>query len=85
MNSEELTIKEAQQKVKEFALRNNWIDNPNLDKIDHLHEELVEISQHLRYKSKEEMAEFVKENSERPIISTELASIVVLFQTVFFT
>ncbi len=44
------TIKECQKIVKEFADRNSWKDFPNIDKIDHLHEELVEISQHIRYK-----------------------------------
>ena len=58
------TIKEFQKIVKEFAERNSWKDFPNIDKIDHLHEELVEISQHIRYKSKEEIKEFVDKNKE---------------------
>ena len=45
------SIKEAQKLVKDFAERNNWSDSPNVDKFDHLHEELIEMSQHLRYKS----------------------------------
>ncbi len=53
------SIKEAQELVKKFAERNKWEDTPNLDKFDHLHEELIEMSQHLRYKSKEEMKEIV--------------------------
>lgn len=59
---EDKTIKECQKIVKEFADRNSWKDFPNIDKIDHLHEELVEISQHIRYKSREETERFVREN-----------------------
>ena len=58
------TMKDAQQLVKSFAERNNWTDIPNIDKFDHLHEELIEMSQHLRYKSEEERKKFVKENRE---------------------
>ena len=58
------TIKEAQELVKNFAKRNNWKDIPNIDKFDHLHEELIEMSQHLRYKSEEERKKFVEENKE---------------------
>lgn len=58
------TIKEAQKLVKDFAKRNKWKDFPNIDKFDHLHEELIAMSQHLRYKSKKEAAKFVKENKE---------------------
>ena len=58
------TIKEAQNLVKLFAERNNWKDLPNIDKIDHLHEELIEMSKHLRYKSEEERIKFVNENKE---------------------
>lgn len=61
---ENKTIKDCQQVVKEFAERNCWKDFPNIDKIDHLHEELVEISQHIRYKDKEEIQEFVDKNKE---------------------
>lgn len=57
-------IKEVQALVKKFAERNKWEDTPNLDKFDHLHEELIEMSQHLRYKNKEEMREFVSSNKE---------------------
>ena len=49
-----MKIKEAQKFVKEFTESNGWKDEPNIDKIDHLHEELVEISRHLRYKELEE-------------------------------
>jgi len=58
------TIKEAQKLIKDFSARNNWKDVPNVDKFDHLHEELIEMSQHLRYKSEEERIKFVKENKE---------------------
>jgi len=58
------TFKEAQKLVKNFTLRNKWKDTPNVDKFDHLHEELVEMSQYLRYKSEKERIKFVKENKE---------------------
>jgi len=57
-------MKEAQKLVKYFAERNNWEDVPNIDKFDHLHEELIEMSQHLRYKSEDERKKFVEENKE---------------------
>ena len=56
------TMKEAQRLVKSFAERNGWQDMPNVDKFDHLHEELTEMSKHLRYKSEEERIRYVKEN-----------------------
>ncbi len=58
------TIKEAQKLVRDFAKRNNWKDLPNVDKFDHLHEELIEMSQYLRYKTEEERTMCVKENKE---------------------
>lgn len=58
------TIKEAQKIVKNFAKRNKWKDIPNVDKFDHLHEELIEMSQHLRYKSENERIKYVKENKD---------------------
>ncbi|MFH1307904.1 MAG: hypothetical protein ABIH72_03550 [archaeon] len=58
------SIKEAQELVKAFANRNGWQDNPNIDKFDHLHEELIEMSQYLRYKSEEEKIKIVYENKE---------------------
>ncbi|MBU0953294.1 MAG: hypothetical protein KKA90_02650 [Nanoarchaeota archaeon] len=58
------TIKEAQTLVKSFAERNNWKDVPNVDKFDHLHEELIEMSQHLRYKNEAERIQFVQEHKE---------------------
>lgn len=59
-----MTLKEAQAAVKDFAQRNGWKDEPNIDKFDHLHEELVEMSRHLRYKSPAEAAAFVSENRD---------------------
>lgn len=58
------TMKDAQEFLKFFAGRNNWKDIPNVDKFDHLHEELIEMSQHLRYKSEEERIKFVNENKD---------------------
>ncbi|MBS3140524.1 hypothetical protein J4405_00090 [Candidatus Woesearchaeota archaeon] len=58
------TIKDAQKAVKDFAIRNNWKDVPNVDKFDHLHEELIEMSQHLRYKDEEERIKIAKEKKE---------------------
>ena len=58
------TMNEAQELVKFFSERNHWKDVPNVDKFDHLHEELIEMSQHLRYKSEEERIKFVEENKE---------------------
>ena len=57
-------IKEAQALVKAFAERNNWKDIPNVDKFDHLHEELIEMSQHLRYKSEEERIKLIQEKKD---------------------
>jgi hypothetical protein len=62
--NEQLTLNEAQEKVREFANRNGWEDYPNIDKFDHLHEELISMSQHLRYKSREDMEEYILENRE---------------------
>jgi len=59
-----ITIKQSQLLVKKFAERNKWPDLPNVDKFDHLHEELIEMSQHLRYKSEKERKVFVKQNKE---------------------
>ncbi len=44
-----MDLKEAQRIVKEFAERKGWKDEPGIDKFDHIHEELIEMSQHLRY------------------------------------
>ena len=58
------TLQEAQQFVREFAQRNGWKDSPNIDKFDHLHEELIEMSQHLRYKPEQEREQFVREHAD---------------------
>ena len=58
------SLKTAQKLVKDFAKNNGWDDHPNLDKVDHLHEELIEMSQHLRYKSQEERIKCIKEKRE---------------------
>lgn len=57
-------MQDAQKLVKDFAVRNGWSDEPNVDKFDHLHEELVEMSKHLRYKSAEERSAYVAEHKE---------------------
>jgi NTP pyrophosphatase (non-canonical NTP hydrolase) len=56
------TIRDAQELVRFFAKRNGWKDVPNIDKFDHLHEELLEMYQHLRYKSEKERKKTAKEN-----------------------
>jgi NTP pyrophosphatase (non-canonical NTP hydrolase) len=62
MNQDKIsTMREAQALVRAFAERNGWKDTPNVDKFDHLHEELIEMSQHLRYKSEEERIKAVEE------------------------
>ena len=61
VNNKISTMKEAQDLVKLFAQRNNWDDMPNIDKFDHLHEELIEMSQHLRYKSESERIKLIQE------------------------
>lgn len=58
------TMREAQRLVRQFAERNGWSDAPNVDKFDHLHEELIEMSKHLRYKSEEERIKFIEEKKE---------------------
>jgi NTP pyrophosphatase (non-canonical NTP hydrolase) len=58
------TIKEAQNLVKKFAQRNKWKDIPNIDKFDHLHEELLEMSKYLRYKTETERIKIIKDNKE---------------------
>lgn len=59
-----LKIKDAQKFVKDFAIRNGWSDEPNIDKFDHVHEELIEMSKHLRYKKSNEMVDYIKENRD---------------------
>jgi NTP pyrophosphatase (non-canonical NTP hydrolase) len=57
-------ISEAQTFVKNFAKNNKWSDEPNIDKFDHLHEELIEMSKLLRYKSSSEMKSCIKQNKD---------------------
>jgi len=63
-NKQISTMKEAQEFLKLFAEQNNWKDTPNIDKFDHVHEELIEMSQHLRYKSEEERIKYVEEHKD---------------------
>ena len=58
------TIKDAQRLVKAFAVNNNWDDSPNIDKFDHLHEELLEMSRFLRYQDKEERIKTIHEKRD---------------------
>ena len=37
------TISSAQEFLRTFVVERNWLDFPNIDKIDHLQEELGEI------------------------------------------
>ncbi len=57
-------ISDAQKLVKNFAKSNKWSDEPNIDKFDHLHEELIEMSKHLRYKTSKEMKDYIKKNKD---------------------
>ena len=57
-----MEIVKAQRIVKDFAIKNKWKDEPNMNKFDHIHEELIEISQHLRYKNTDEMKNTIKKN-----------------------
>jgi hypothetical protein len=57
-----MKITEAQGLVRDFAKRNKWKDEPNIDKFDHIHEELIEMSRHLRYKNTKEMKKFIAKN-----------------------
>lgn len=59
-----MKIREAQDIVKNFAASNGWKDEPNIDKFDHLHEELLEMSKHLRYKDIEERKEIIKDKKD---------------------
>lgn len=59
-----ISIKDAQAFVADFAKNNGWDDVPNMDKFDHLHEELIEMSQHLRYKSMDEKKQIVQQKKD---------------------
>ena len=58
------TLRSAQKFVKDFAKTNKWEDYPNIDKFDHLHEELIEMSKLLRYKTEKEKADCIKKDKE---------------------
>ncbi|MFH1253794.1 MAG: hypothetical protein V1664_05740 [Candidatus Uhrbacteria bacterium] len=58
------TMKDAQMLVKKFAQTNGWKDEPNIDKFDHLHEELLEMSRFLRYKNPKQRLKTIKEHRE---------------------
>lgn len=69
------TITEAQQLVKDFAKRNNWDDSPNIDKFDHLHEELIEMSRLLRYKTQDQRIEALAEHHDELVDGREICSL----------
>jgi len=65
------TMRGAQAFVKYFAQTSfkatgddRWRDYPNIDKFDHLHEELIEMSRKLRYRSKKERIQIIKDEKE---------------------
>lgn len=58
------SIQQAQRLVKEFSQRSKWEDVSNIDKFDHFHGALIEMSQHLRYKTKKQRIKFVHERKE---------------------
>jgi NTP pyrophosphatase (non-canonical NTP hydrolase) len=64
MNDRTKLIKNAQKFVKQFAIDNGWSDDPNIDKFDHLHEELIEMSRLLRYKDLDERKQALKEHHD---------------------
>jgi NTP pyrophosphatase (non-canonical NTP hydrolase) len=59
-----MKIGEAQKLIKKFAEDNGWKDEPNIDKFDHVHEELLEMSRHIRYKELEERKQIIKEKHD---------------------
>jgi NTP pyrophosphatase (non-canonical NTP hydrolase) len=59
-----IKISEAQDLVRSFAKDNKWSDEPNIDKFDHLHEELIEMSKLLRYKNSSEMKSVIKADKD---------------------
>lgn len=59
-----MDIKDAQKIVKKFAMNNGWKDEPNIDKFDHLHEELLEMSKHLRYRELNERNEIIMDKHD---------------------
>lgn len=69
-----MKIKEAQQMVKEFSLGQGWEDSPCIDKFDHIHEELTEISHLLRYKDLPERLQAITENKDK--IQNEMGDVI---------
>jgi NTP pyrophosphatase (non-canonical NTP hydrolase) len=59
-----MKISEAQKLVKHFAEKSGKSDDPNIDKFDHVHEELIEMSRHLRYKELEDRKRIIKEKHD---------------------
>lgn len=59
----DLTLRAAQELVRQFAAANGWQDTPEIDKFDHLHEELVEMSRLLRYHSPEERQQIIRDHA----------------------
>lgn len=59
-----MKINEAQKFVKDFAKKQDWNDSPCIDKFDHLHEELIEMSKLLRYKDQEERIRIIQEKKD---------------------
>lgn len=64
MKKKVVTIRDAQKVVRDFARSNQWKDVPNIDKFDHLHEELIEMSKLLRYKKENERIETIRNRKE---------------------
>lgn len=60
-----MKISDAQKIVKNFTIKNNWDDIPSVDKFDHLHEELVEMSRLLRYKNISERIDIINTNKDQ--------------------
>ncbi len=65
------TMRDAQAFVKYFAKTSfkatgddRWRDYPNVDKFDHLHEELIEMSRKLRYRSKKDRVRIIHDEKE---------------------
>ncbi len=73
------SIEKIQQIVREFAKSRNWEDYPNIDKFDHVHEELIEVSQYLRYKSREEMEGFLSDPKNKALIEEEMGDVLFVF------
>ena len=57
-------MKDSQSFVKRFAEDNGWKNTPDIDKFDHLHEELIEMSKHLRYKDAQERKKIAAEKKD---------------------